>query len=44
MNLTKIGNTFQIRHSETSQVSLTRDAHVDYLFHRMFALIWMLLQ
>ena len=44
VNLTKIGNTFQIRHSETSQVQLTRDAHVDYLFHRMFALIWMLLK
>lgn len=44
MNLTKIGNTFQIRHSETSQVPLKRDAHVDYLFHRMFALIWMLLK
>lgn len=43
-NLTKIGNTFQIRHSETSQVPLTRDAHVDYLFHRIFALIWMLLK
>lgn len=44
ISLTKIGNTFQIRHSETSQVPLTRDAHVDYLFHRMFALIWMLLK
>src|ERR1700720_613721 len=43
IKLTKIGNTFQIRHSEISQVPLARDAHVDYLFHRMFALIWMLL-
>jgi len=42
--LTEIGNQFQIRHSETSQVSLQSDAHVDYLFHRMFALIWLILQ
>jgi len=42
--LTEIGNAFHIRHSETSQVPLKQDAHVDYLFHRMFALIWMLLK
>lgn len=42
--ITTIGNTFQIRHSETSQVSLKDSAHVDYLFHRLFALIWMLLK
>jgi len=28
-----------IRHSETSQVPLQRNDHVDYLFHRLFALI-----
>lgn len=42
--LTEIGNAFHIRHSETSQVPLNQDTHVDYLFHRMFALIWMLLK
>ena len=33
--LTDIGNTFQIRHSETSQVELQETQHVDYLFHRL---------
>lgn len=42
--LTSIGNSFQIRHSETTQVQLSDTAHVDYLFHRLFALIWMLLR
>jgi hypothetical protein len=37
--LTDIGNTFHIRHSETTQVHLEADSHVDYLFHRLFALI-----
>ncbi len=41
--LTRIGNTFQIRHSETSQVPLETDAHVDYLFHRLFSLIQLVL-
>lgn len=42
--LTSVGNTFQIRHSETTQVQLSDTAHVDYLFHRLFALIRMLLR
>lgn len=41
--LTDIGNAFQIRHSETKQTPLQRDEHVDYLFHRLFALIHLLL-
>jgi hypothetical protein len=41
--LTNIGNAFHIRHSEVSQIPISDDAHVDYLFHRMFALIWLLL-
>jgi len=41
--LTRIGNTFQIRHSETSQVRLERSGDVDYLFHRLFALVLLLL-
>lgn len=44
MELTRIGNTFRIRHSETGQVSLECSEHVDYLFHRLYALIHMLLQ
>lgn len=43
-SLTVVGNTFHIRHSETSQVELQSDDHVDYLFHRLFALIWLLLR
>ncbi len=42
--LTDVGNRFQIRHSETSQVPLQRNDHVDYLFHRLFALIWLVLR
>ncbi|MFC2043893.1 AbiJ-NTD4 domain-containing protein [Chloroflexota bacterium] len=42
--LTRIGNTFRIRHSETSQTPLVEDAHVDYLFHRLFGLVHMLLK
>jgi len=44
MALTTVGNTFHIRHSEVSQVELAGDNHVDYLFHRLFALIWLLLR
>jgi len=42
--LTSIGNSFLIRHSEVPQVSIGDDSHVDYLFHRMFAFIWMVLK
>ena len=41
--LTDIGNKFQIRHSEVDRVPLTESHHVDYLFHRMFSLVHMLL-
>lgn len=41
--LTEIGNTFHIRHFETDKVALERAEHNDYLFHRMFALIHLLL-
>ena len=42
--LTRIGNNFTIRHSETYQVPLELSEHVDYLFHRLFALIQLLLR
>jgi len=42
--LTRIGNTFWIRHSETNQTSLEQEEHVDYLFHRLFALIRLVLR
>ena len=42
--LNRIGNKFAIRHSEVGQESLAKDEHVDYLFHRLFSLIWMILK
>ena len=42
--LTRIGNHFQIRHSERDQERLARSQHVDYLFHRLFAFIQMILK
>lgn len=44
LELTKVGNTFQIRHKETGKVAISESAHVDYLFHRMFALIFLLVE
>ena len=41
--LTDIGNQFMIRHSETDRHPLDDDRHVDYLFHRMFSLVYLLL-
>ncbi len=41
--LTDIGNNFMIRHTEVGKTPITSSAHVDYLFHRMFALIYLLL-
>ncbi len=42
--LTEIGNEFQIRHAEVNKVPLTESTQVDYMFHRLFAMIRMLLQ
>ena len=42
--LTDIGNSFHIRHSETSQEPLSSSSEVDYLFHRMFAFVTLLLR
>ena len=42
--LTRIGNTFRIRHSEVDQERLRSLKHVDYLFWRMFAFVWMVLK
>jgi hypothetical protein len=43
MELTRIGNTFRIRHSETTQEPLTQSAQTDYLFHRMFSFLRLVL-
>jgi hypothetical protein len=41
--LTTIGNDFHIRHFETDKTPLVSSAQNDYLFHRLFALIHLLL-
>jgi len=41
--LTDIGNIFMIRHTEMNVTPITSLAQVDYLFHRMFAMIYLLL-
>ena len=43
VELTRIGNQFMIRHTETDKTPITTSQHVDYLFHRMFALVYLLL-
>lgn len=42
--LTRIGNTFEIRHFETGKTPIEDDAQVDYLFHRLWALLSLLLE
>ena len=42
--LTSIGNSFRIRHSETTQEALTSPDQVDYLFTRMFAFLRVILK
>jgi len=41
--LTEIGNSFHIRHFESDKVSISLPEQNDYLFHRLFALIHLLL-
>lgn len=42
--LTSIGNSFRIRHSETTQEALTSPDQADYLFTRMFAFVRVILK
>jgi hypothetical protein len=42
--LTNIGNSFMIRHTETDKIPISSNDQVDYFFHRLFALIHLLLQ
>jgi len=42
--LTKIGNSFQIRHSETTQIKLEKYQYIDYLFHRLYSMINLILK
>jgi len=41
--LTDIGNTFHIRHSEVTQIVISDNSIIDYLFYRLFAFVQMLL-
>jgi hypothetical protein len=42
--LTDVGNNFMIRHAEINKVPIGEDEHVDFLFHRLFAVIRLLLR
>ena len=42
--LTDIGNSHLIRHYEVKQVPVIDIDHVDYLFHRLFAMIQLMLR
>ena len=42
--LTAIGNTFMIRHTEANTIPISGETEVDYLFHRLFSLVWLLLR
>ncbi|MGH6881758.1 MAG: AbiJ-NTD4 domain-containing protein [Hypericibacter sp.] len=37
--LTNLGNQLRIRHSETDREPIVNHSHVDYLYHRLFALV-----
>lgn len=41
--LTEIGNSFHIRHAEVTQSPVADSAHIDYLFHRLYSLLALLL-
>ena len=42
--MTNIGNSFMIRHTETDKIPISSSEQVDYFFHKLFALIQLLLQ
>jgi hypothetical protein len=42
--LTEIGNSYLIRHHEQAQIAVTDVDQIDYLFHRLFAMITLLLR
>ncbi len=44
IELTEIGNNFMIRHTETTKTPIQESAQVDYLFHRMFSMVRLLLK
>jgi len=44
IEITNIGNDFAIRHTETNKIILAESEYLDYIFHRLFALIQLLLR
>lgn len=42
--LTDIGNQYFIRHAEMNQVKIQESDHIEYLYHRMFSLIHLLMK
>jgi len=42
--LTDIGNEFMIAHVEVNKTPIVDEEHVDFLFHRLFAMIRLLLE
>lgn len=44
LELNSIGNSHLIRHSEANQVPIIDVVHIDYLFHRPFAMIQLMLR
>jgi hypothetical protein len=42
--LTDIGNSFMIRHTEVNKTPIREVEYIDYLFHRLYSLIWLLLK
>ena len=44
MALTEIGNGLRIRHSETTQEPVQTLEQIDYLFHRMFSFLRLVLR
>ena len=44
LELTSIGNNHQIRHTEVTQEKVENSQHIDYLFHRLFGMIQLILK
>ena len=42
--LTDIGNSLQIRHFEVGKEEIQKSEHIDYLFHRLFGMIQLILK
>ena len=42
--LTNIGNQYFIRHAEMNQVKIQESDHIEYIYHRMFSLIYLLMK